>query len=379
MNSVLSFPNPRQLPPASSENAARLRIDLGAIRSNYLEMRRRYGGQVLAAVVKSDAYGMGLDRVVQVLAEAGCRAFWVNEIDEAMRVRANAPDAAAYTLMGLNGGHIRDFEAVGAIPALVGIAEVEHCVRHALLGQRRVAVAVQVDTGLGRLGLGQEELAFLADRPDMLEHLDIRLWVSHLAAYNLPDDPGNREQRSRLRDWLRPLPAAPVSLSASSGVFMGTDWHFDMARVGSALFGVQTSVDWQDGLTPCYELSAPLIKISDYAAGRRLGYRGITELTRPARIATVAIGYASGLPQRFAEVGFARIGEVCVPLVGGIAMNLTMLDVTDLPDLTSLDDARAIFLDARQPVEPLAEQLGCAPNVLLTQIGAGTRKTYVDG
>jgi alanine racemase len=237
---------------------------------------------------------------------------------------------------------------------------------------------VQVDTGLGRLGLCREELDFLAASPEILDHLDIRLWVSHLAAYNLPEDPGNADQRRNLLDWLKRLPAAPISLSASSGVFMPATWHFDMARVGSALFGVQTSVDWQDGLRPCYELSAPLIKIAEYAAGRLLGYRGITELKRASRIATVAIGYASGLPQRFASVGSARLEGVSVPLVGGVAMNLTMLDITDLPEQVPLDDARAIFLDAGQPIEPLAERLDCAPNVLLTQIGAGTRKAYLD-
>jgi alanine racemase len=379
MNSVLSFPTLPQAASAIPDSGPRLSVNLAAIRANYLEMRRRYRGQVLAAVVKSDAHGMGLDRVVRTLAEAGCRAFWVNDLDEAVRLGASVPEASVYTLMGLNGAHIHDFEAAGAIPALASMTEVEHCVRHAIVGQRKVAVAVQVDTGLGRLGLGEEELAFLADRPEMLDPLDIRLWVSHLAAYNLPGDPGNAGQRAKLRDWLARLPAAPISLSASSGVFMGADWHFDMARVGSALFGVQTSVEWQEGLRPCYELSAPLIKITEHPAGRRLGYRGISQLKRPSRVATVAIGYSNGLPQRFAEIGSARIGDFCVPLVGGIAMNLTMLDITDLPKLPSLDTIRAVFLDARQPVEPLAEQLGCAPNVLLTQIGAGTRKTYVDG
>ena len=100
-----------------------------------------------------------------------------------------------------------------------------------------------------------------------------------------PDDPANTEQRRKLSYWAFRLPAAPVSLAASSGVFMADDWHFDVARVGSALFGVQTSVVWQDGIIPCYELNAPVIRIADFPAGRRLGYRGVTELRRRSRIA----------------------------------------------------------------------------------------------
>jgi alanine racemase len=376
VNSVVSFPASRQMDTPLSENIPRLRIELGAIRANYAEMRRRYRGQLLSAVVKSDAYGTGLVRVVAALAGAGCEVFWANDLEEARRVRSVVSAATVYTLMGLGSDHIRDFEQAGVVPALTSLAELEHCARHGLLAGKKVAVGIQIDTGLGRLGLCDDELRFLATRPELLEPLDIRLWATHLAAYNLPGDPANAEQRDRLRNWLRGLPAAPISLSASSCVFMSEDWHFDVARVGSALYGVQTSVQWQDGLKPCYELSAPIVRIAEHPAGRRLGYRGVSELTRPSRIATVAIGYANGLPQRFAEIGSARLAGVSVPLVGGIAMNLTMLDITDVPDQALAGDMRAIFFDERQPLEPVAERLDCAPNVLLAQIGAGTRKFY---
>src|SRR5690606_32017668 len=113
--------------------------------------------------------------------------FWVNSLDEARLVCTQAPEATAFTLMGLGGDHIHDFVDAGAIPALASLAEVEHCARYALQTQRRIAVAIQVDTGLGRLGLSREELDFIASRPEILDRLDIRLWVSHLAAYNLPD------------------------------------------------------------------------------------------------------------------------------------------------------------------------------------------------
>lgn len=365
--------------PAASASGPVLRVDLAAIRANYLEVARRYTGATLSAVVKANAYGLGLDRIVSTLAGAGCGSFWVNDLEEALRVRPNAPGARIYTLMGMRDDHISDFEAAGVIPALATLAEVEHCARHGRAHGRRIEVAIQVDTGLGRLGLDEDELRFLAGNEGMLERLDIGMWVSHLASYNIPEDPANIEQRQRLLDWLAPLPPAPLSLSASSGVYMGKDWHFDVARVGSALFGVQTSVAFQYGLRRCYELSAPVIRISDFPTGRRLGYRGITQLERPSRIATLAIGYANGLPQSFPQVGSVRFAGVAVPFVGGIAMNMTMVDVTDLPEDAMLRDMRAVFLGEEQPVEPVAEGLGCAPNMLLTQIGAGTRTIYVDG
>ncbi len=370
---------PLLLAPSLPDTAPSLRIDLAAIRSNYLSMRRRYQGRVLSAVVKSNAYGVGLDPVVRLLTETGCRDFWAGDLEEALRVRALAPDATVHALMGLGGAHVRDFEAAGVVPALATLAEVEHCARQGMIGRRRVPVAIQVDTGLGRLGLCEEELSVLAAHGGMFDHLDVRLWLTHLAAYNLPGDPENAEQRSRLLEWLRPLPRAPISLAASAGVYMTKAWHFDVARVGSGLFGVQTSALWQDGLVPCYELTAPIVRVAEYPAGRRLGYRGVTVLDRPSRVATVAIGYANGLPQRFAEIGTVHIGGFAVRPVGGIAMNLTMLDVTDVPPAALAEGAKAVVFSAEHPLEPVAERLGCAPNVLLTQIGAGTRKRYVGG
>ena len=187
----------------------------------------------------------------------------------------------------------------------------------------------------------------------------------------------NDRQRRALIDLTARLPKAPISLAASSGVFMGPDWHFDIARIGSALYGVQTSSRWQDGLTPCYRLLAPVLRVADLPAGAGVGYRGATTLTRPSRIATLALGYGDGLPQGLVTAGRAFRGDEALPFVGGMAMNLTMVDVTDLPDGAVGPGTRMEILGPRQTIDGLAAALGCAPNVLLTQIGAACAHHYV--
>lgn len=361
-----------------SRTAPVLRIDLAAIRANYRELRRRYSGTTLAAVVKSNAYGLGIEAVAPSLVAEGCKHFWVNDIDEAARLRSVSSDATVYCLMGLAGGAVRDFDFVKAIPALTSLAEIRECSRYALQCGRPLAVAIQLDTGLGRLGLSVKEAEHLAANQHLLVGLDIRLYLSQLASYNIPSDPGNLEQNKEMRRLCALLPAAPISLGASSAVFMENGWHFDMARVGSALFGVQTSSSFQDGLIPCYRLSAPILGITEHPAERHLGYRGATKLNRPSRIATVAIGYANGLPQGFAGIGSASVLGKSAAIIGGIAMNMTMIDVTDLPADQPREGDEAIFLSEGMEIEPIAESLGIAPNVVLTQVGAGTRKLYVN-
>ncbi len=343
-------------------------------------MRSRYTGRELSAVVKSDAYGLGLEAIVPVLADAGCRSFWVNDLGEALRLKAVLPSAVlrettVYTLFGLGGATPGDFEQAAVVPVLASLDEVWQCGGHARRSGRRMAVAIQLDTGLGRLGLTADDVDRLGG--DHLAPLDIRCWVTHLAAFDCPDDPMNDRQRRMLLDLTARLPQAPVSLASSSGVFMGPDWHFDIARIGSALYGVQTSSRWQEGLVPCYRLLAPVLRVADMPAGARVGYRGTTALTRPSRIATLALGYGDGLPQGFVTAGLAFLSGEALPFVGGMAMNLTMVDVTDLLDGAVGPGTQMEILGPRQTIDSLADALGCAPNVLLTQVGAGCAHRYL--
>lgn len=357
----------------------RLEINLGAIQANFRSLQGRHAGSVLSAVVKSDAYGLGLAPVCRALAAAGCCTFWVNDLDEAAQLRAVLPSATIYALFGLGPHQPAAFRAGGILPVLAGLGEVERCVAWAAWSGRPMPVAVQLDTGLGRLGLTEPEVHRLAARTDWLDSLDIRCWVTHLAAYDLPDSPGNRQQRAALLAWVGRLRPAPISLAASSGLFMEPDWHFDIARAGSALFGIQTSIRRQEGLIPCYRLSAPILRVATLPAGSCVGYRGVTMLTRESRIATIQLGYANGLPQAFASGGEARFGTERAPFVGGLAMNLAILDITELDTAALIPGARCTIFDEADPLEPTAKRLNCAPNALLTLIGGHTPRHYVGG
>lgn len=353
-------------------------IDLGAIAANWRGVAARYCGRTLSAVLKSDAYGLGLERIGTVLADAGCSSFWVNDLDEAVRLRMAVPGVTVYALFGLGLHSPANFEGTGIVPVLSSLGEVERCADAARRTGRPLAAAIQLDTGLGRLGLTGLDVDRLAERPDLLAALDVRCWVSHLAAFDLPDAPSNLAQRATLVDWVGRLKPAPISLASSAGLYMGADWHFDVARIGSALFGIQTSVVWQDGLTPCYRLTAPVLRVTDLPQGSTLGYRGATRLARPSRIATTILGYANGLPQAFAAFGSGRFGDREAPFVGGMSMNLSMLDVTDLPQEAVVSGTRCVVLDAGAAIDEAAARLGCAPNALLTQIGGNTRRRYVE-
>ncbi|MGF7158907.1 alanine racemase [Rhodoligotrophos appendicifer] len=358
---------------------ATLEVNLGAVAENYKEMRRRYEGTVLSAVVKNDGYGLGLEPIVRRLSAEGCTHFWVLDLAEGLRARASASDEAEIcALHGLQNTAPEEFDRQRVVPVLATLEEVAATAAAARRLGRPIVVSVQLDTGLGRLGLCEAEVAILADRREWLDVLEIRTWVSHLASFDVPDAPSNEEQREKLVNWVGRLKPAPISLASSAGIYMGAHWHFDVARVGSALYGVQTSAIWQDGLRPCYTLRAPLLRVTEMPEGACVGYRRMTRLGRRSLIATAQIGYGNGLPQALAKYAKVDIAGHQVPIVGGIAMNLAMIDVTDVPRGLVDTATVATFLDERHTVDDLARQMDCAPNAILTQVGACTPRIYRD-
>ena len=362
--------------PAPLASGPVLEVNLQAIVDNHRTLRRRFTGTAVTAVIKSDAYGLGAQPVAQALAETGCGTFWVNDLIEALALRPAVPKATIYALQGLGVDAVEGFRAAGVIPVLAGLAEVERAAEAARHAGAALPVAIQLDTGLGRLGLPAGEVECLIAAPELTDGLDIRCWVSHLAAFDRPEDPLNDRQRALFEAWTARLPSAALSLAASACVFRGPGWHFDLARAGSAHFGVQTSARWQPGLTAAYRLTAPVLRIVELPAGRTVGYRGVGRLVRPTRVATIDLGYANGLPPAVTRGGAARIGTHAVPFVGGASMSLTMLDVTDLPEGLVQVGTRCVVFDTDAPIEPVADRLGVAPNALLTQIAGTTPKLY---
>src|SRR5438132_4457024 len=235
--------------PASRAGAI-LEIDLDGIVANWRLLAERAAPALCAAVVKANGYGLGAGPVARALAVAGCRLFFVATLDEAIALRAAIGDTAEIAV--LNGplpGTAADFAAHDLIPVLNHPGQIEEwrdIHRTAGVsparrpGRPRSSVAglpaiLHVDTGMSRLGLTAREFAGLADD---LPRLGIpwRAVMSHLACADTPDHPLNEQQRARFADMVRRLPGVPASLAASSGIFLGQPYHFDLVRPGAALY-----------------------------------------------------------------------------------------------------------------------------------------------
>lgn len=358
-------------PPDAAHDGPCLLLDLQALADNWRTVCAACPASRVGAVVKGDAYGLGVAQIVPTLWELGCRDFWLATADEALRVRACLPgDAPAcglrlWLLDGLGGHDARDLAGEGLIPALAGPHEAALLGGDSSCAGAPLPVAVHLDTGLSRLGFGARDLALLQPRAELWRVARPLLWLTHLGRFHDPEAPQCLHQRELFLRWTAQLPPAARSIATSSSVFAGPGWHFDHVRAGSALWGVPTSVRVQAPLRPVAHLHAPVLRVAEVEAGTEIGYAGNHVTDRARRIATIALGYGDGLPFGLVNRGQLIVAGRSASIVGGVAMGMLALDVSDF----ALGEVRpgqwVEVYGARQPLATLAAAAGVAPNVLL--------------
>jgi alanine racemase len=356
-----------------------LDIDLDAIVANYKLLANRLGpGARCAAVVKADAYGLGAAEVAPALARAGCKTFFVASIDEGLALRALLPKAQIAVLNGLVMGTPADFAKAALLPVLNDLGQVRQW--HAYAHPRGGAAAMlHVDTGLARLGLPPQEVRALAEEPELLQGFKLMLILSHLACAGEPAHPMNLEQLHRFRSLLRGLPKAPASLAASSGIFLGADFHFDMVRAGAALYGVNPLPGRPNVMRPVLRLRAKILQVQDVDRGQSVGYGAAHRMDRPGRVATVALGYADGWLRSSSQRGTARIAGNPAPVIGRISMDLITLDVTNIDPQLARPGAYADLLDEHYGVDDAAFAAETIGYEILTALGRRCLRLYRGG
>jgi alanine racemase len=357
-----------------------LTIDLDAVAANYRLLAERAAGAVVAGVMKADAYGLGMARVAPALVRAGCRVFFTAHVDEGIRLRAIVPaDSTIYVLHGPPPGTAPDFIAHGLVPVLNDAGQVrEWSALCARLGRRRAA-AVQVDSGMSRMGLAPADLAALGDPHDWLAAFDPVLLMSHLACADVPDHPMNASQRRRFDALRAQFPAMPASLANSSAVFLGADFRYDLVRPGAALYGINPQPGRPNPLRQAVSLDARIVQVRTIAAGTAVGYgaRYVADGTR--RIATIAIGYADGWLRALSGRGCAYVDGVRVPIAGTVSMDSITLDVTGIPEVRLQPGMTVELLGPHQHVDAVAAEAGTIGYEVLTRMGARFERRYLGG
>jgi alanine racemase len=375
-------PSPVTPGPAIPADArAVLTINLEALRENWSLLARRAQGATCAAVIKADAYGLGIRQLANALRAEGCETFFVATLAEARRVRDAQPGVTIYVLDGLLPGVAPIYAGFDLRPCLSSLAEVEEWAAFCQATGRKLKAAVHIDTGMNRLGLSANEVELLANQPEVLGHFDLALVMSHLACADEPAHPLNETQRL-LFDHLRAkLPSAPASLANSGGIFLGEPYHYDLVRAGIAMFGGRAFIDAPNPMQWVVKLQARILQVRTVEVGATVGYGASFTVDRRTRVATIACGYADGFLRalggtdaKVGAVGF--VGEKPVPIVGRVSMDLITVDVTDVPENLAARGAWVEVLGSRTTIDDLTDRAGTIGYELLTRLGRRVHRVY---
>lgn len=337
-----------------------LTIDLAAIVANWRALDKMTRCET-AAVVKADGYGLGAGRVATALAHAGARDFFVAVAEEGAAVRAALGPGPQISVFS---GHMRgDTDTIADMTLTPMLNTLEQVTRHveALPGH---PFGIQLDTGMNRLGMEWDEWAAVAPMA-LAQHPT--LVMSHLACADEPDHPMNPYQLDVFHQMTDGI-STPRSLAATGGILLGPDYHFDLTRPGVGLYGGAPYAE----AAPVVRMDLPVIQIRDLDPGEVVGYANAWQCKRPTKIATLSAGYADGLIRAMSDKATLWSGELPVPLVGRVSMDLITADITDLPETP---DALTL-LGPQQGVDALAGAAGTIGYEILTALGARYSRRY---
>lgn len=351
-------------------------VDLDAIAANYRLLAGLARPAATAAAIKADAYGLGVVQVSRTLWAAGCRDFFVATLDEGIELRGLLDHARITVLNGLIAGEPGLFRKHRLMPALNDLGQVDAWRTYSREAGAAPAV-LHLDTGMARLGLPPAEVDALAGDPSRLDGIELALIMTHLACADEPDQAMSRRQRDDFAAALARLPRAPASLSASSGIFLGPDFLFDMVRPGVSLYGINPRPGQPNPLRPVVRLQAKILQIRDVDTPQTVGYGATHRFAGPARLATLAAGYADGYLRGLSGRGTAHIGATAVPVVGRVSMDLTTVDVTRVPEAKPGD--MVDLIGPHRDVDALAEEAGTIGYEILTSLGRRYRRHYPGG
>jgi alanine racemase len=375
---------PQTAEELSAGHATRAVVDLGAIRHNISGIRKRIGSKRrLMAVVKADGYGHGAVQVSRAALSSGADCLAVAVPEEAYELRRAGFDCPILVF-----GLIQPEESWK--PVVVGLEQTV-CTSELLdaVDQEarkvgvRAAVHIKVDTGMGRIGLAPRDVVEFARRVAACANVELKGVYSHFSCADETDKEFSYAQIRQFESVLRALDAAGIGvpvrhMANSAGVLDLPEAHYDMVRPGIMIYGLYPSseVSHSVNLRPAMSFRTRICQMKEVPAGTPIGY-GATHRTTAARtkVATIPAGYADGYRRLLSNRGEVIVRGVRVPLLGRVAMDMCMLDVTSVPDVRPGDEVT--LFGPGVPAEEIASLIGTINYEVVTAIGKRVPRVYV--
>lgn len=319
-------------------------IDLGALVSNYHALRALAPQAEFMAVVKADAYGHGAVEVSHALAAEGCRHFGVATLGEAKELRAAGLDERIYLMGGFFAQEAPELVELDIIPFAADAAAFPVLDLAASACSEGFPIHLKLDTGATRLGITEADLRDAIETLKRCRHLKVEGVCTLLANAADPASPVTQSQLASFDAGVAMLRAAGFSprylhVANSAATVLRADAHFNMIRVGLALYGLPPVPAVLDNvkLAPVMTFKTRLLQVKRVPAGSGVSYGHTFVTSRPSVIGVLPVGYADGYRRGVQNGGEVLVRGRRAPVVGAVCMDLTMVDLTDVPGAVAGD------------------------------------------
>ena len=356
--------------------SAFLEIDLHALTQNYKSISKYVSPSSCAATVKANAYGLGIKIISKTLYDAGCKYFFVSDLNEGISLREilTSPDIMIYVLNGLMPHSVEYYKQYNLTPVIGSIEELDEYTN--VHQQDQFPIAIHFDTGFSRLGFDKEMAVQISKYK-----LDINLIMSHLASAEEKLSKMPENQLNQFIEICKLFKKQNRSIANSAGLIRNSRFHLEMVRPGIGLYGGYENTQNILAIKPVIKLYAPIIQIKNIQKHSTVGYGATYIAKKDMRIALISIGYADGIPRSLSSTNAIKGGQffyngVPTPILGRVSMDIIAIDISKI---TSNKMKRGEFIEiigSNQNIDKLSENADTISYEILTRLNTRIRKIY---
>jgi alanine racemase len=371
--------------PLRSGRPTWLEIDPQRVVDNFLLAKKQVGDSVgVFPVVKADCYGLGALPISRALLAAGAPGLCVGLLEEGEELRQGGVTAPIVLFAGLTAGSEQQIIDLNLQPFLYDLERAKELNRAALAANKMVTCYIKIDTGMGRIGFSTDGFYAAIKELYALSGLNIAGVVSHLACGD-EDEKGEvtSSQISKMQSLLASVEVGSFnSLANSAGTLYHPSSHLQWVRPGIMLYGASPAYPrrsfLQDGLVPVVRWLSRIIQVAEFAKGTPLGYGHSFITKKPSKIAQIPVGYGDGYSRQLSNKRYVLIAGKKAPIVGRVCMDLTAVDITDIPDVKTGDLVTLLGGDGGEfiSIETMADWLETIPYEVICRLGKRLPRYY---
>ncbi len=342
-----------------------LNINLSQLVKNYTELKNIAKNSITGAVVKANAYGLGVEFISKKLYSAGCKYFFVATISEALEIRKFlADDTKIFVFNGIFNGEEESFFKHNITPILNDYYQLEIWAKYASKKSQKLNAVIHFDTGMNRLGFNYLDAEEIKNNKH-LNGLNIDFVMSHLACASDKNHPQNQSQLEKFKFITKNFSDYKFSLANSNGIMNGGEFHYDITRPGYFLYANNVVT-----------LKAKIIQIRDINEAGFVGYNSTYQVKNGDKIAVIPIGYADGLPRITSNKIYGYLEGYKLPQIGIISMDTSIFDVSKVPENILSKCSEIELINDKISVCDLAEKANTIGYEILIKLGNRLEKVY---